>query len=73
MVPVLKWGTPMFVKFKTPEGLAMVVRASRVAAFTAVDTGGSRIFLGGALNCMVAEEVDEVERRLLSQGDPADD
>ena len=63
----------MFVKFKTPDGLAMVIRANRVAAFTAVETGGSRIFLGGALSCLVEQDVDEVARRLQSQGDQADD
>lgn len=54
----------MFAEFTTPEGLAMVVRANRVAAFTGLAEGGTRLFLGGALSCIVAEDLDEVRRRL---------
>lgn len=59
----------MFVTFTTPDGLAMHVRASRVVAFTRLEEGGTRIFLGGALSCIVAEDDDEVGRRLKPGGD----
>ncbi len=54
----------MFAEFTTPEGQPMHIRSARVAAFTGLEEGGTRIFLGGALSCIVAEDHVEVGRRL---------
>ena len=38
----------MFVRFTTPEGLPMDIRANRIQAFTGTEEGATRIFLSGA-------------------------
>ncbi|MND22355.1 hypothetical protein D3C80_127320 [compost metagenome] len=61
----------MFVRFtQEPEGLPIYVRTARVLAFARTVEGGTRIFLGSGLNCLVAEDEDHV-RRTLAGGDPA--
>lgn len=50
----------MFLKLKSPEGTVMLVRAARIVAIAGVEEGGSRVFLGGALSCLVQEGPDEV-------------
>ncbi|ASE39383.2 hypothetical protein CEP68_07620 [Brevundimonas vesicularis] len=51
----------MFVRFTQPEtGLPIRIRAARVQAFAATEDGSTRIFLSGALTCLVAEDDDAV-------------
>lgn len=56
----------MFVRLtQQPEGLAILIRSSRIAAIARTEEG-SRVFLGGALSCLVAETEDEVLAALAS-------
>ena len=60
----------MFVRFTQPEtGLPIRIRAARVQAFATTEEGTTRIFLGGALSCLVAEDDDTV----LATLDPTPD
>ncbi|WP_269220950.1 hypothetical protein [Brevundimonas vesicularis] len=60
----------MFVRFTQPEtGLPIHIRAARVQAFAATDDGMTRIFLGGALTCLVAED----DAAVLATLDPTPD
>ena len=46
----------MFAQFtQEPEGLPIQVRKARVLAF-ATTPEGTRLFLGGGLNCLVSED-----------------
>ena len=61
----------MFACFtQDPDGLPIYVRTARVLAFARTAEGGTRIFLGAGLNCLVAEDEEHV-RRTLAGGDPA--
>lgn len=42
-----------------PESLPILIRSSRIAAIARTEDG-SRVFLGGALSCLVSETEDEV-------------
>lgn len=60
----------MFARFTQPEtGLPVRIRAARVQAFAATEDGATRIFLGGALSCLVAED----EKTVLAALEPASD
>lgn len=60
----------MFIRLtQQPEGLPILIRSSRVLAIARTDEGGSRVFLGGALSCLVGEDEESVLQRL--QGDSA--
>lgn len=51
----------MFIRLtQQPEGLPIVIRSNRVVAVARNDEGGSRVFLGGALSCLVAEDEEAV-------------
>lgn len=63
----------MFLSFTTPEGLPMHIRANRIQAVTRTDEGTTRIFLGGALSCLVAESDDEVLQALARQERPSEE
>jgi hypothetical protein len=56
----------LFVRFTTPEGPPMYVRASRVQAFTGAPDGTTHIMLSGALGVVVAEPPEVVDRALQS-------
>ncbi|MED5536510.1 MAG: hypothetical protein VX661_01555 [Pseudomonadota bacterium] len=61
----------MFIRFTQPEtGLSILIKAARVQAFAATEEGTTRIFLGGSLSCLVAEDCDAV---LASLDPPAED
>lgn len=50
----------MFVQLtQQPEGLPILIRSNRIAAIARTEDG-SRVFLGGALSCLVSETEDEV-------------
>ena len=59
----------MFTRFSQPEGLPIYIRSSRVMAFARTEDGGTRIFLGGALSCLVAEDEETVLRALSPPDD----
>lgn len=62
----------MFTRFKQAEGgLPIYIRDARVQAFARVEEGGTRIFLGGSLSCLVEEDEETVRERL--KGDPEAD
>ena len=61
----------MFARFtQEPESLPIYVRTARVLAFARTAEGGTRIFLGSGLNCLVAEDEEHV-RRILAGGEQA--
>lgn len=60
----------MFARFTTPEGMPMLIRKSRVQAFTRTEEGHTRIFLGGALSCLVAEDEAAVLQVLETEATP---
>lgn len=63
----------MFARLtQEPEGLPIYVRTARVLAF-AKTTEGTRIFLGSGLNCLVAEDEDQVRRLLMGDTRQSDD
>lgn len=59
-----------FTRFNQPEGLPIYIRTARVLAFARTEDGGTRIFLGGALSCLVAEDEETVLQALTP---PTDD
>lgn len=59
----------MFSRFTQPEGLPILIRTSRVVAFARTEEGATRIFLGGALSCLVAEDEEAVHRKLTQESD----
>lgn len=60
----------MFARFTQPEtGLPIHFRVSRIQAVAAAEDGTTRIFLGGALSCLVAENEDEVLRAIQADDD----
>lgn len=60
---------PMFSRFtQAPEGLPILIRTNRVVAFARTEEGTTRVFLGGALNCLVAEDEEEVLKILTAAG-----
>ena len=59
----------MFARFTTPEGMPMLIRAARVQAITRTEEGHTRVFLSGSLSCLVAEDEEEVLRRLVGGED----
>lgn len=62
----------MFARFtQDPEGLPIYVRAARVLAFARTEEGGTRIFLGAGLSCLVSENEEHVRRTLA--GDAVDE
>lgn len=64
----------MFALFtQDPEGLPIYVRTARVMAFARTAEGGTRIFLGGGLNCLVAEDEEQVRRTLAGDDRPTSD
>ncbi|PZO04814.1 MAG: hypothetical protein DCF29_09390 [Alphaproteobacteria bacterium] len=63
----------MFRRFTQQEtGLPIQVRAARVVAVARTEDGGSRIFLGGALSCLVTEDDDDVVRAIEGPIDEPD-
>lgn len=51
----------MFARFtQEPGGLPIYIRTARVQAFAKAEEGGTRIFLSGALSCLVAEDEQTV-------------
>lgn len=58
----------MFSRFTQPEGLPILIRTNRVVAFARTEEGATRIFLGGALSCLVAED-EETVLKALTAGD----
>lgn len=62
----------MFARFTQPDtGLPIHLRTARVQAVAAVEDGGARVFLSGALSCLVAETADEV-LKALSPAEPSE-
>ena len=60
----------MFVRFTQPDtGLPIHIRAARVQAFAATEEGTTRIFMSGALSCLVTED----EAAVLATLSPASD
>lgn len=59
----------MFVRFTTPEGRAILIRAARVQAVAAAEDGTSHIMLTAGVQAVVVESLDEVEQALQ----PTDD
>lgn len=53
-------------------GLPILLRASRVVAIARTEDGGSRVFLGGSLSCLVTEDEAEVARALQAPAEPID-
>ena len=63
----------MFARLTQHEtGLPILIRASRVQAIAASEEGGSRVFLSGALSCLVREDEDAVVRALAPGDDDHD-
>jgi|GEM_PF-5491072 len=62
----------MFVRLtQEPEGQPIYIRSSRVLGF-AKTSEGTRVFLSGAFNCLVAEDEDEVLRALTAKAEDTD-
>ena len=62
----------MFARLtQEPEGQPIYIRSSRVLGF-AKTSEGTRIFLTGAFNCLVAEDEHEVLRILTAKIDDTD-
>lgn len=63
----------MFIRLtQEPEGLPIHVRTARIAAF-AKTTEGTRLFLGGGLSCLVAEDEDAVLAAIRQASAPQPD
>lgn len=60
----------MFARFNQPEGLPILVKTSRVVAFARTEDGQTRIFLGGVLSVLVAEDEDAVLKTLSDAASP---
>lgn len=57
----------MFSRFtQAPEGLPILIRTSRVVAFARTEEGSTRVFLGGALSCLVQEDEEAVLKILTA-------
>lgn len=64
----------MFARFtQEPEGLPIFIRMNRVLGFARTSEGGTRPFLSGAFNCLVAEDEDAVLRALTAKDQNDDD
>lgn len=64
----------MFARFtQDPEGLQIYVRTAHAIAFSRTAEGGTRIFLGGGLSCLVAEDEEQVCRTLAGDDRPTPD
>ena len=63
----------MFVRLtQEPDGLPIYIRSSRVLGF-AKTSEGTRVFLTGAFNCLVAEDEEAVLRALTTKDHDIDD
>lgn len=63
----------MFARLTQQEtGLPILLRASRIVAIARTEEGGSRVFLGGSLSCLVTEDEDAVVRAIQADDRQAD-